>query len=232
MAVVSHELRNPLSAILGWTHVLLNLENPPPKVTRAARAIERSALMQKQLIDDLLDVARSARGLLRLQGERIDLDALVAAVVDNVRFSAEAAGRNIQTRLSDGRCVVVGDPERLQQVVWNLLNNALKFTPPEGAIALEVRCDDQQAVIEVSDTGNGISPEFLPKVFDRFAQEAKGRQGRRSGLGLGLALVRTIVEAHGGSVAAYSEGKGKGARFTVRLPLRGDDGADGDGDAA
>ncbi|MBN9425899.1 MAG: hybrid sensor histidine kinase/response regulator [Burkholderiales bacterium] len=226
LAVVSHELRNPLSAVLGWAHVLLSLENPPPKLTRAARAIEYSALLQKQLIDDLLDVARSARGLLRLQGERIDLNALVAAVIDNVRLSADASGRSIQMHLSDNPCLVTGDPERLQQVMWNLLNNALKFTPPEGMIALEVRSDDQQAVIEVRDTGSGISPEFLPKVFDRFAQEAKGWQGRRSGLGLGLALVRTIVEAHGGSVAVHSEGKGKGATFTVRLPLRANDGAE------
>jgi PAS domain S-box-containing protein len=219
LATISHELRTPLSPILAWSHMLRQGTLDAEKTARAVETIERSARSQAQLIEDLLDVSRIVAGKLRLDVRPVELAPVVQASVDVVRPAAEAKSIQIQVVLDPDAGRVSGDPERLQQVVWNLLSNAIKFTPKGGHVQVVLERVNSHVEIAVSDTGPGISPDFLPHVFERFQQGEQGPSRAHSGLGLGLAIVRHIVELHGGTVHAESPGIGQGTVFTLKLPL-------------
>ncbi|MBE8992709.1 response regulator, partial [Nostoc sp. LEGE 12450] len=219
LAVLSHELRSPLNPILGWARLLQTREFHPAEIKKAIATIERNAKLQAQLIEDLLDVSRILQGKLNLKMFPVNLVLVIEAGLETVRLAAEAKDIQIQTMLDASLGQVLGDSDRLQQVIWNLLSNAVKFTPEEGKINIQLERIDSQAQITVSDTGKGISPEFLPHVFEYFRQ-ADGTTTRRfGGLGLGLAIVRHLIELHGGRIWAESLGEGQGAIFRVRLPL-------------
>jgi PAS domain S-box-containing protein len=221
MATLSHELRTPLNAMLGWAHMLRSSVLPPDTQRRALETLERNVRVQAQLVDDLLDVSGIVAGKLQIKADEVDLTALIVGGADSVRPSAIAKSLTLGLTLdSDQRVIVVGDADRLRQIVWNLLTNAVKFTPKGGRIDLELRHDESTASIVVQDTGYGIRPDFLPHVFERFRQADSGTSRKHGGLGLGLAIVRHLAEAHGGSVSVASEGEGRGATFTVQLPLR------------
>jgi signal transduction histidine kinase len=217
-ATVSHELRAPLNAIAGWIQILRAGKRDEVTVTRALEALGRSVKSQGQLIDDLLDTARAAMGKLRVDRRVIELGPLIEAAVDVARPSAEVKGVRLETAADPAVRPVLGDPDRLRQVVSNLLSNAVEFTPRGGRIEVRLRQLDSRTEIVVSDTGHGISAQFLPHVFDRFRQADPGGPLARRGLGLGLAIVRELVNLHGGTVRAESPGVGRGATFTVRLP--------------
>ncbi|QSJ15081.1 PAS domain S-box protein [Nostoc sp. UHCC 0702] len=219
LAVLSHELRTPLNPIMGWSKLLRSRKFDVETTNRALETIERNAKLQTQLIEDLLDVSRILQGKLSLNVCPVSLLMVVEGAIDTVRLAAEAKSIQIQTIIDPSLGQVMGDPNRLQQVVWNLLSNAVKFTPKGGHVEIRVAEVDYQAQITVSDTGKGITPDFLPYVFDYFRQ-ADGTTTRKfGGLGLGLAIVRQVVELHGGTVWAESPGEGMGATFTVRLPF-------------
>jgi len=219
LSTVSHEIRNPLNAVLGWTRILIDRKEVEPDVlARALRVIDRNAAAQVRMIDDLLDVARIASGKLRLEMQTVDLMAVTLAAVDVVGPSAIARGIELRTRLDPKTPAVLGDPQRLQQIIWNLLSNAVKFTDAGGGVEVSVAPLGKAARLVVRDTGHGISPEFLPFVFERFRQSDASSARRHGGLGLGLALVRELVELHGGTVHADSAGQGQGATFTIDLP--------------
>jgi PAS domain S-box-containing protein len=219
LATVSHELRTPLNAILGWARMLRTSKLPEATVARALETIERNSKAQAQLIDDLLDVSRIISGRLRLDVRSLDLVSLIEAATDSVRPAAVAKGIQLQMLLDPSAGPVSGDPNRLQQVVWNLLSNAIKFTPKDGRVQVRLERINSHIEITVSDTGVGIASDFLSHVFDRFRQADSTITRRYGGLGLGLAIVRHLVELHGGTVHAYSAGKDRGATFTIRLPL-------------
>jgi signal transduction histidine kinase/CheY-like chemotaxis protein len=219
LSTVSHEIRNPLNAVLGWTRILIDRKEVEPEVlARALRVIDRNAAAQVRMIDDLLDVARIASGKLRLEMQTVDLLAVVSAAVDVVAPSATAKQIEVRTRLDPKTPRVLGDPQRLQQIIWNLLSNAVKFTDPGGVVEVSVARVSKVTRLAVRDTGSGISPDFLPFVFERFRQSDASSARRHGGLGLGLALVRELVELHGGTVRAESAGEGQGATFTIDLP--------------
>jgi signal transduction histidine kinase len=218
VASVSHELRTPLNVVLGWARLLRSGKLDAARTARAVEAIERSAMAQAQIVDDLLDVARIARGELRLDVRTVDLVPVIEAALTAVRPAASARAIALRVALEPGVGPVSGDPGRLQQVVWNLLSNAVKFTPPGGRVELRLRTEEGATVIRVSDTGEGIDPEFTPHLFERFRQADASSTRAHGGIGAGLAIVRHVVEAHGGTVSAHSAGRGKGATFTVRLP--------------
>lgn len=218
LATVSHELRTPLTTMLGWMALLREEALPPEKRIKAIATIERNARSQAQLIEDLLDVSCIMTGKLRLEVTPLRLAPLVEAAADSVRPVAEAKGIPLQLTV-DPDVVLMGDPTRLQQVVWNLLSNAVKFTPRGGRVQLMAHRRDSALVLTVADTGQGIAPSFLPHVFERFRQAEGSFTRRHGGLGLGLAIVRHVVELHGGSVEASSGGEGLGATFRVQLPL-------------
>ena len=220
LATLSHELRTPLTAILGWAKLLADGQVSEGKAADAFGAIYRNARTQAQLIDDLLDVSRVITGKLRIEVAPVNLGAVVEAAAAVVRPAAEAKGVALNVSLGGEALTVNGDPARLQQVVWNLLSNAVKFTPAGGRVEARVRRAGSQMEVAVSDTGQGIEAEFLPHVFERFRQAEMGTTRRHAGLGLGLAIVRHLVELHGGTVKAESEGEGKGSTFIVRLPVR------------
>lgn len=225
LATLSHELRTPLSAVLGWVSLLR--KNPIPSIVEKATAIiERNALIQAQLIDDILDISRIVSGKIALGMSIVNLTEVTNAAVESVRLSAEAKGLTLRTTLGDDTPLVLGDAGRLQQVLWNLLSNATKFTPQGGLI--EVRLDGNQhhLVVSVSDTGRGIEADFLPYVFDRFRQADGSTTRMQGGLGLGLAIVRYLVEAHGGTVTVASPGEGRGSTFSVQLPRAAHRGVD------
>lgn len=221
LATISHELRTPLNAILGWTRILNAGKLPPDEARRALQTVERNARAQAQLIDDLLDVSRIITGKLRMDVRPTNPAAFAEAAIEAVQPAAVAKEIRIRRVFDTSASSVAGDAVRLQQVVWNLLSNAVKFTPPGGSVEVSLQRVDSQVQIAVSDTGQGISPEFLPHVFDRFRQADQASTRQHGGMGLGLAIVRHLVELHGGSVAANSEGPGKGATFVVRLPISG-----------
>ncbi len=219
LAVLSHELRTPLNSILGWSK-LLRTRNLNEKTTNhALETIERNAKLQTQLIEDLLDVSRILRGKLNLNICPVNLVTVVEAALETVQLAAQAKSIQIQTIFDPNLGQVMGDPNRLQQVIWNLLSNAVKFTPTGGRVEIRLMEAGNQAQIQVSDTGKGISPEFLPYVFDYFRQADSTITRTFGGLGLGLAIVRKVVEMHGGNVQAESPGEGSGTTFTVELPL-------------
>jgi signal transduction histidine kinase/DNA-binding response OmpR family regulator len=219
LATLSHELRTPLTAILGWTHLIRGGNLDAAMMTRALETIERNARAQSQLIDDLLDVSRIITGKLMLDFRPVELASIIEATVDTVRPMAEAKSIHVQPLLKTSHCVVSGDPARLQQVVWNLFSNAVKFTPEGGKVEVGLTCDEQHVELEVCDTGQGIHPDFLPYIFDRFRQADGTTTRKHGGLGLGLAIVRHLVELHGGTISAHSDGDGCGSTFTLSLPL-------------
>jgi signal transduction histidine kinase/CheY-like chemotaxis protein len=218
LATLSHELRTPLNAVLGWVQ-LLRVKKDEGSLQKGLETIERNARLQARLIEDLLDMSRIVSGQVRLELELIDPTAVVEAAVETARHAAFTKQIELVTRLDAGGVKIWADPSRLQQVMWNLLSNATKFTQPEGRISVALWREHGDVVTEVSDNGCGIQPEFLPRVFDRFSQADASPTRRHGGLGLGLAIVRQLVELHGGTVQARSEGVGRGATFTVRLPL-------------
>ena len=220
LATLSHELRTPLNAILGWTRLLRSKAVQPADIDRALEKVERNAQAQTRLVEDLLEVSRITTGKLRLEVKPVDLAVLATTAVESIRPTAEARGVTIDRRFASVVLPTAGDPDRLQQVIWNLLSNAVKFTPPGGMVVVSVSRNDQVDELVVSDTGLGIDPTFLPNVFDTFRQADGTSTRAHGGLGLGLSIVRHIVELHGGEVRAESEGINKGARFIVRLPVR------------
>jgi CheY-like chemotaxis protein len=217
--VLSHELRSPLNPILGWTRMLQTGRLNAAQSKHALATIERNAALQAQLIEDLLDISRILRGKLVLNVVSIDLSSIVRAALETIRLAAEAKNIQLQTAFEGRRWRISGDIARLQQVVWNLLSNAVKFTPEQGRVEIRLSEVGHHAQIEVSDTGKGISAEFLPYVFERFRQEDGSTTRQFGGLGLGLAIVQQIVELHGGTVSVSSPGENQGATFTVTLPL-------------
>jgi PAS domain S-box-containing protein len=219
LAMLSHELRTPLTAILGWAHMLRTGQFDQNNVAGAYETIERNARAQAQLIDDLLDVSRIITGKLRLDMRAVNPNAFIDSAVEAVRPGSESKGVRIQKIMDTGVSSVAGDPVRLQQVIWNLLSNAVKFTPRGGLVQLRLSRVNSHVEIAVSDTGQGISAEFLPHVFDRFRQADQRITRQHGGLGLGLSIVRHLVELHGGAVRAESEGEGRGSTFTVTLPV-------------
>ncbi|MDP9150655.1 MAG: ATP-binding protein [Myxococcota bacterium] len=219
LATVSHELRTPLNAIVGWSS-LLRGRSVDPYVAKATDVIYRNAQAQAKIIDDILDVSRIITGNLRLELEPADLESIIRDAIEVVRPSATAKDIAIQFAPRAEPCLLVADAQRLQQVMWNLLSNAVKFTGASGTITIAVRQDRSKFVVSVADTGRGIEPDFLPYVFDRFQQADSSTTRRVGGLGLGLAIVRHIVELHGGQAEAASGGSGKGATFTITLPVR------------
>ncbi|HJU06001.1 MAG TPA: response regulator [Nitrospiraceae bacterium] len=221
LATVSHELRTPLTAILGWAQMLHGGKLDDATKQRALNSIERNAKSQAHLIEDLLDISRIITGKLRLDVRSVDLAPIIEAAIDGVRPAADAKGIRLQKVLDVKAGLISGDPDRLQQVLWNLLSNSIKFTPRGGRVQVCLERRDSQAQITVNDTGQGINAEFLPYMFDLFRQADSTITRQHGGLGLGLAIVRHVVEMHGGTVRADSSGEGHGATFTVTFPLIG-----------
>lgn len=221
LATVSHELRTPLNAILGWSHMLMRGNLNEETVARGLEIIARNAMAQNQLISDLLDVSRIVSGQLRFESGVVELIPVIEAAVETVRPAANAKGVELRLNLDPVGGMVSGDSVRLQQVVWNLLTNAVKFTSSEGFVEVSLKLQDASVAIVVSDNGEGINAEVLPHIFDRFRQAESTTKRQHGGLGLGLAITRHLVEAHGGTIRAASSGSGKGATFTVTFPVIG-----------
>ncbi|HKR64073.1 MAG TPA: PAS domain S-box protein [Thermoanaerobaculia bacterium] len=219
LMTLSHELRTPMTAILGWSRLLPTLPPTDPAFKDGIRAIGRSAQLQARLIDDVLDVSRIVSGKLRLTVENIEIVRLIAMSVEAVRPSAQAKNITIRTELAQELGTITGDPTRLQQILWNLLTNAVKFTPKEGLIEVKARRTSSHLQISVQDTGEGIENAFLPHIFEPFRQAESATTRTHGGLGLGLSIVRYIAEAHGGTIAAESAGRGRGSTFTLTLPI-------------
>ncbi|WP_433935835.1 response regulator [Sorangium cellulosum] len=219
LATMSHELRTPLTAVLGWVRMLRTGKLAEDRRERALETVERNAQAQAQLVDDLLDISRIMAGKLRLDVQPVELVAVIDAALEVVRPAADAKGVRLEPLLDPGVGPVAGDAGRLQQVVWNLLSNAVKFTSRGGVVRVRLERAEGSAEIQVSDTGQGIDPSFLPYVFEQFRQAESGTTRKHGGLGLGLTIVKSLVEMHGGTAQALSDGEGRGATFVVRLPL-------------
>jgi PAS domain S-box-containing protein len=219
LATVSHELRNPLNAMVGWVHLLRTGNLDPAKSSKALETIERNVHLQTALIDDILDVSRIIRGKINLTFSTVRMSAVVDAALAAMRPTADAKGVALEYEMAADSDEVSGDADRLQQIVWNLLSNAIKFTPRDGLVVVRLEQQGHELTLSVRDTGQGVSPEFLPRVFERFSQAESGSTRTHGGLGLGLAIVRHLVELHAGTVEATSAGRGQGATFSVRLPL-------------
>ena len=218
LGTVSHELRTPLTAVLGWTEVLLREKSDRTLSARGLKAIYDSARKQSRLIEDLVDISRINAGQFRLEVDLIDLSMVIDAAIDVVSPAIDAKGLQLKTSLAEFGPSIFGDERRLQQAIWNLLSNAVKFTLEGGLIEIRLEYTDFHACIVVKDTGNGIDPELLPHVFERFRQGQLG-SARHGGLGLGLSIARHLVELHGGTIEVSSGGEGQGAEFAIRLPL-------------
>ena len=219
LATLSHELRTPLNSLRLWAGVLRQQAHDPDILAKAVDTIDRNAALQAQLIDDLLDISRIASGKLRLELRPIDLRSAIESAIETVRVAAEEKGLALARALDPDVGPVAGDATRLQQVLWNLLTNALKFTPTGGRIEILLRRRAGQAELRVRDTGQGIAPALLPRIFDRFRQGDSSTTRPQGGLGLGLAIARQLVELHGGTIKAESAGEGQGTTMTVRIPL-------------
>ena len=220
LATLSHELRTPLNAILGWAQLLTHGRNDPKMLDEGLEVIERNARVQTQIISDLLDMSRIISGKVRLDMQRVDPGTMIQAAVDAVRPSADVKGVQIRVLIDSLAGPVTADPSRLQQVVWNLVSNSIKFTPPGGKIEVRLERANSHLEITVVDTGEGIDPAFLPHVFERFRQADASTTRSHGGLGLGLSIVKQLIEMHGGAVRAKSPGVGKGSTFIVQLPVR------------
>lgn len=218
VATVSHELRTPLNAVLGWVHIIRR-DSSTATLERGLEVIERNARTQAKLVDDLLDTSRALAGKLRLEIQRVDLAAVVESAIETIRPAATAKGVELAMDVTSDRTTVAADPNRIQQVAWNLISNAIKYTPRGGRVSVRLERTASVHSLVVSDTGVGIDPEFLPHVFDRFRQFDGTTTRKHGGLGLGLAIARHLVELHGGTIEASSEGPGQGATFTVTLPI-------------
>ncbi len=219
LATVSHELRTPLNAILGWTTLLRKGQLDDRGIDKALETVERNARSQTKLIEDLLDISRITTGHLKLEVQSLDLPAVIRAALESLHPAAEARQIKLQALVDNAAGPVWGDPQRMQQIVWNLLSNAIKFTPKGGQVQVRLERANSYVELAVSDTGQGISENFLPHVFERFKQEDASSKRKHGGLGIGLAIVRQLVELHGGQVTAESAGEGKGATFRVVLPI-------------
>jgi PAS domain S-box-containing protein len=219
LATLSHELRTPLNAVLGWANILRHGNLQGEELEQGLDIIERNARVQARIIEDLLDMSRIISGKVRLDVQWIELSAVLNESIETLRSTAQAKGVYLQARLDPFARPIFGDPNRLQQVFWNLLNNAIKFTPKDGKVEVLLKQVSSEVQVSVIDTGEGIAPEFLPYIFDRFQQGDASTTRRHGGLGLGLAIVKQLVELHGGNVRVQSDGLGKGATFNVRLPL-------------
>ena len=217
LANVSHELRTPLNAIIGWTHMLRRGCLDGDTQSRALETIERNAKSQAQLVEDILDVSRMISGKLLLEKVAVDIASVINEAVDSVQLAANSKNIQLHANLDPAVQFVRGDANRLRQAFWNLLSNAIKFTPDDGRVDVWLERHDSQVVVKVADTGQGIGKEFLPYVFERFCQADGASTRRHKGLGLGLALVKHLVELHGGTVTVASEGEGRGATFTIEL---------------
>jgi PAS domain S-box-containing protein len=220
LASLSHELRTPLSAILGYARLLRSGMLGPDKLQKAVETIERNATSLTQIVEDVLDISRIVSGKIRLSVQPVDLPDLVRGAIDGVTPAADAKGIRIETVLDPQAAPISGDPERLQQVLWNLLSNAIKFTNRGGKVQVRLERIDSHVEVDVSDTGIGIAPEFLPHVFERFRQADSGTTRERGGLGIGLSIARQLTELHGGTIEAFSAGVGHGATFRLKIPLR------------
>jgi PAS domain S-box-containing protein len=219
LAILSHELRSPLNAISGWVGILRRDQLDPRTLAQGLEIVERNTAGLAKLVEDLLDVSRIVTGRLSIDARAVEMSAIINTALESVKPAAEAKGIDLKVDLDPWVGLISGDPARLEQVIWNLLSNAIKFTPKGGGVEVRLEREDSDVVVTVSDTGVGISREFQPYVFDRFRQADASNTRRHQGLGLGLAIVRHLVELHGGSVKVDSEGEGRGARFTIRLPL-------------
>ncbi|MBW4683859.1 MAG: response regulator [Komarekiella atlantica HA4396-MV6] len=219
LAIVSHELRTPLNSMIGWVQMIRHRKLDAATTSKALETIERNAKIQTKVIDDILDVSRIVRGKIRLNSRKVNLIPVINGAIEALRPTAEIKNIPIEFNFDPSVGQVMGDPERLQQVLWNLLSNAIKFTPSEGRVQLHLKQVNSNAQITVSDTGQGISAEFLPYIFERFSQADSTTTRANNGLGLGLAIVRYLVEMHSGKVYAASQGQGQGATFTVQLPI-------------
>jgi PAS domain S-box-containing protein len=219
VAMVSHELRTPLNAILGWTELLKRTPGDAVNVERGLDVIARNTRLQAQLIMDLLDVSRIVSGKIHLELDRVDLGPIVQASIEALEPTADEMGVTLTAQVDPDPTPILGDPSRLQQVVWNLVSNAVKFTPPGGTVAIGMRRAGDNALVTVTDSGMGIRPEIMPEIFERFRQGAGMTTRRHGGLGLGLSITKHLVELHGGSIRASSAGEDRGATFTVELPV-------------
>lgn len=219
LATLSHELRTPLTSILGWSHLLTGGKLDKQQTARAIETIARNARAQGRLIDELLDISRITTGKLCLDLRAVKLAPLIQAVVDDVRPAADARSINLEAAFDSNLGPILGDPDRLQQIVWNLLTNAIKFTPKGGDVHVRLERNDSHALITVNDSGQGIATEHLPHIFERFRQADSSNTRSNSGLGLGLSIVRQLVELHRGMVTAESSGENAGATFIVMLPV-------------
>lgn len=219
LAMLSHELRTPLNAIVGWTHLLKNGKLNENERERGIDVIDRNAAAQRAIIDELLDVSRIVTGKLKLEAKPVELAGVVNEAIDAVRPAAEVKGIQIVTSIDPKAGLILGEAVRLQQVIWNLLSNSVKFTPTQGRITVDLKVAGRNLEVVVADTGEGIEPQFLPHIFERFQQADTSSKRSHGGLGLGLSIVRSLVEMHGGEVHALSEGKGKGSTFIVSLPM-------------
>ena len=219
LAMVSHELRTPLTSVVGWVRMLRSGNLTPERIEQALEVIDRNVRSQAQLIEDLLDISRITMGKLRLDVRPVQPAAVINTAVESLRLAADARRIRIQTVLDSHAGPVAGDFERLQQVVWNLLSNAIKFTPKGGRVQVVLERVNSHIEIRVSDTGRGVKPEFLPFIFDRFSQSEPSTTRTHGGLGMGLAISKAIMELHGGTITAHSEGEGKGSTFAISIPI-------------
>jgi signal transduction histidine kinase len=219
LATLSHELRTPLNAILGWSQLLRTRERDPKEIAQGLQTIERNARAQAQIVEDLLEMSRIISGKLRLDVQRLDLRPVIDTAVQSVKPAAEARNIQLLTTVDHRTDAIAGDPARLQQILWNLLSNAIKFTPRDGRVEVWLTRVDAHVELVVRDNGQGIRAEFLPFLFDRFRQGDASTTRQHRGMGLGLSIVKSLVEMHGGTITAQSEGEGRGATFTIQLPL-------------
>jgi PAS domain S-box-containing protein len=220
LAVASHELRTPLTAMLGWLHLLKETDRDTAMLDEALEVIERNANLQAQLVSDILDISRIATGKLQINVEAVNVVAVLREAVDVIRPALAAKNITIDEKIDITAGAISGDPARLQQIFWNLLSNAAKFTPRQGNVEVRLSRVGSSVAVTISDNGEGIPADFLPFVFDRFRQADQAKSRKHGGLGLGLSIVRELVELHGGTIKAMSEGPGKGATFEVRFPVR------------
>ena len=219
LATLSHELRTPLHAVLGWTQVLRRMQGNSEEMSKGLITIERNARAQSQIIDELLDMSSIISGKVRLDAQSVDLEAVIGAAAETIRPTAEAKGVRLQTILDPHAGPIRGDPNRLQQILWNLLTNAVKFTPRDGRVIVTLARVNSHAELRIEDNGEGIDATFLPHIFDRFRQADASTSRKHGGLGLGLSIVKQLVELHGGTITAHSAGPGTGTSFRIDFPL-------------